>query len=166
MANIKLRNKKTGEIGEFRYLQSDYVAPLVLTTYENDKPMMYSYNSLAELNEEWEDYEEPEEFGYWYYDTTANRTDFIEKCNIAKEDKKLDKQIGNYFETKEEAEKAVEKLKAWKRLRDGGFRFDHIRAIDGVSIKHKDLDQYTIIAYADEDGCDQECLDLLFGGEE
>lgn len=28
------------------------------------------------------------------------------------------KLIGNYFETKEEAEKAVEKLKAWKRLRD------------------------------------------------
>ena len=28
------------------------------------------------------------------------------------------KAIGNYFDTKEEAEKAVEKLKAWKRLNE------------------------------------------------
>ena len=34
-----------------------------------------------------------------------------------------DKEIGNYFETVEEAEQAVEKLKAWKRLRDKEFRF-------------------------------------------
>ena len=52
---MKLKNKKTGKIVEFRYLQSDHVAPLVLTTYENNMPRMYSYNSLAELNEEWEE---------------------------------------------------------------------------------------------------------------
>lgn len=74
--------------------------------------------------------------------------------------------IGVFTDSEEETDKAVEKLKAWKRLRDKGFRFDHIRSIDGVSIKYKDLDQYTIIAYADEDGCDQECLDLIFGEEE
>lgn len=157
---MKLRNKRRGEIVEFGYLQSDYVAPLVLTIYENDKPEMYSYNSLAELKAEWEDYEEPK--AYWYYDTTKNGVDKITHL----EDKEKDQAIGNYFETKEEAEKAVEKLKAWKRLKDNGFKFDHIRSIDGVSIKYKDLDQYTIIAYADEDGCDKECLDLLFGGEE
>ena len=52
---MKLRNKKTGEIVEFGYLQTDYVAPLVLTIYKNGKPEMYAYKSLAELNEEWED---------------------------------------------------------------------------------------------------------------
>lgn len=31
--------------------------------------------------------------------------------------------IGNCFKTKEEAEKAVEKLKAWKRLKDSGLKF-------------------------------------------
>lgn len=31
--------------------------------------------------------------------------------------------IGNCFQTEEEAEKAVEKLKAWKRLKDSGFKF-------------------------------------------
>lgn len=58
---MRLKNKKTGEIVEFRYLQSDHVAPLVLTTYENDKPEMYSYNSLAELNAEWCDAEDDNE---------------------------------------------------------------------------------------------------------
>jgi hypothetical protein len=38
-------------------------------------------------------------------------------------DAKQMQSIGNYFETKEEAEKAVEKLKAWKRLKGGGFVF-------------------------------------------
>ena len=33
------------------------------------------------------------------------------------------KRIGNYFETREEAKRAVRKLEAWKRLKDKGFRF-------------------------------------------
>ena len=32
-------------------------------------------------------------------------------------------EIGNCFQTKEEAEKVVEKLKAWKRLKDSGLKF-------------------------------------------
>ena len=32
-------------------------------------------------------------------------------------------EIDNCFQTKEEAEKAVEKLKAWKRLKDSGLKF-------------------------------------------
>ena len=31
--------------------------------------------------------------------------------------------IGNCFESREEAEKAVERLKAWKRLKDSGLKF-------------------------------------------
>ena len=34
------------------------------------------------------------------------------------------KAIGNYFETKKEAERAVKKLKAWKRLKEKGFEFE------------------------------------------
>ena len=41
---MKLRNKKTGEIVE-----------------ATDFNIISDYNSLAELNEEWEDYEEPKE---------------------------------------------------------------------------------------------------------
>lgn len=32
-------------------------------------------------------------------------------------------EIGNCFQTKEEAEKAVERLKAWERLKDAGLKF-------------------------------------------
>lgn len=32
-------------------------------------------------------------------------------------------EIGNCFQTKEEAERVVEKLKAWKRLKDSGLKF-------------------------------------------
>lgn len=86
---MKLRNKKTGEITEANYWN-----------------IIQEYNSLAELNEEWEDYEEPkgmQEIHISFNDPTA---------------------VVIEFGTDEEAEKAVEKLKAWKRLKDKGFRFD------------------------------------------
>lgn len=155
---MKLRNKCTGEIVEFRYLQSDHVAPLVLTTYENDKPEMYKYNSLAELNEEWEDYEEPKE--YYCIDWTEPRA--IYRTTYEDEGDDFNKEIGNYFETKEEAERAVEKLKAWKRLKDKGVRFGKRRhghyggemfweCPNGTGVSDKQI-------WKD--------LDLLFGGEE
>lgn len=99
---MKLRNKKTGEIKEIKEILIDG---------------MFKVKSLTELNEEWEDYKEPKE--YWYYDTTKNGVEKI----MHLEDKEKDQEIGNYFETKEEAEKAVERLRAWKRLKDKGFRF-------------------------------------------
>lgn len=52
---MKLRNKKTGEVREFDELGG--------FTLSDDYPSLYSadktYNSLAELNEEWEDYKGP-----------------------------------------------------------------------------------------------------------
>lgn len=44
------------------------------------------------------------------------------------------KSIGNYFETKEEAEKAVERLRAWKKLKDGGVKFDLATLSDDTTI--------------------------------
>lgn len=153
-----LKNKKTGEIVEFRYLQSDHVAPLVLTTYENDKPEMYCYNSLTELNSAWEDYEEPEMF-YWIdYDGK------ICKAEIGTMDRTEIKQIGNYFETKEEAEKAIAKLKAIQRLKNYYLKFkldfvknkiDFTYRLDGTL--HSSVDEQRIIF---------EDMNLLFGGED
>lgn len=173
---MKLRNKKTGEIkdveslGHEKSLRDKYGPQITLswnTEYENLGECR-TYNSLAELNEEWEDYEEPKE--YWYVScdgrtlkATTDEDDYNEK-HISGH-----KEIGNYFETKEEAEKAVEKLKAWKRLKGGGFEFmsrsyGHDKTTDDTGgwirfrVNH---------LYDERYGCEVEKdLDLLFGGEE
>ena len=78
------------------------------------------YTSLGKLNEDWEDYDETET----YFINAVGSVDINALADKrAKENfyKQL-KVIGNYFETKEEAEKAVEKLRAWKRLKDKGFK--------------------------------------------
>ena len=112
---MKLRNKKTGEIIELlakpsfvkrndNYLQSE----------------VNTFNSLAELNANWEDVpEEPKEY---FYIISSGEFNSIFEDEEDEEDTKVCKEIGNYFETKEEAEKAVEKLKAVKRLKDKGFK--------------------------------------------
>ena len=137
---MKLRNKKTGKIKE--------VQPLAIG----------GFRSLTELNEEWEDYEEPKE--YWfintYEGTIVERT--IECFEMTDKERK---EIGNYFETREEAEKAVEKLKAWKRLKDkdyyfSGWKVDKLHF--EIELRVKEYDFVT-----DEVKHD---MNLLFGGEE
>ena len=151
---MKLRNKKTGEIG---YLivgrgSNHYVVA------NNEWDNCGEYNSLAELNEEWEDYEEPK--GFWSIsgDATIEHYDRLNENDCCKE-------IGNYFETKEEAERAVEKLKAWKRLKDKGLK----------------IREYELNGGTDRNGCFtgnicltlditkpiyEDVIQLLFGGEE
>lgn len=57
---LKLRNKKTGEIGEL--LGTDRAAGIIniCINFHDGKPKAYNYESLAELNEEWEDYKPTE----------------------------------------------------------------------------------------------------------
>jgi hypothetical protein len=154
---MKLRNKKTGEIYELNefclYDDKGFAKRPFLKT-------------LAELNEDWEDYEEPKVIYYISWDgmvlNSADRTGW-----------KNAKQIGNYFETKEEAEKAVEKLKAWKRLKDKGFGFEGIKE-DFTRILQSQEPFRTGKRYLqfnkseDEEWMKEnwEDLDLLFGGEE
>jgi hypothetical protein len=82
----------------------------------------YYYKTFAEFNEEWEDYEEPKEF--WYICDFRVVHGIEGKFQFTREEIAKMKSIGNYFETEEEAKKAVEKLKALKRLKDKGFRFN------------------------------------------
>lgn len=115
---MKLRNKKTGEIG---WLYCDHIsAPKKMTVFSEDRNLSAShwdYTSLAKLNEDWEDApEEPKE--YWYIGSSG--LVHKEQTNLHSEAREA---IGNRFGSPEEAEKAVEKLKAWKRLKDKGFRF-------------------------------------------
>lgn len=146
---MKLRNKKTGEIIEtgdrFLHMQGKYL-----------------YTSLAELNTEWEDYEEPKK--YWFINPCGEVVSFYEEDENPA-DTKASKAIGDYFDTREEAEKVVEKLRAWKVLKDMGFKIVGIRYRDNKnyiewSISQKARDDYFMSkAFNDT-------LHLLFGGEE
>ena len=119
---------------------------------KTERGVTWYYRSLAELSEEWEDYEEPKKFFTIYYDGT------ISEFKDGDDDQIRDmKAIGNYFVTKEEAEKAVEKLKAWKRLKDKGFKFDNfVRNAIYYKLSDEEIEKDNVL----------EDLDLLFGGEE
>ena len=148
---MKLRNKKTGEIRDFIINKDKIQTASAIDCWE--------YNSLAELNEEWEDYEEPVYY-YFIQDDRRIGCDAVDPYNH-KSKVEEHKFIGNYFETKEEAEKAVEKLKAWKRLRDKGFRFEGWDNTDRTTIHNFSL----FVAIEDLESINKD-LDLLFGGDE
>ena len=148
---MKLKNKKTGEIGYFRFANWD---DPVLIIMDKNGVQLAKYNSLAKLNDEWEDYEESKK--YWFINAGGEISSIYEE-DEDEEDTKSCEEIGNYFETKEEAKKAVEKLKAWKRLKDKGFK------IQGWGFKH-DEPGIRIKTNCPPDSVEE--LDLLFGGEE
>lgn len=157
---MKLKNKKTGEIAKgIVTIDEIYV--------NNQDGLLETYNSLAELCEEWEDYEEPKEpVGFWIIDILGlveyQRTSILKPVQI-----EYLKEIGNYFETKEEAEKAVEKLKALTRLKDKGFKICGwnmaMRELD-VEVPEKFFDKQGPITMGISDETKKD-LDLLFGDE-
>lgn len=167
---MKLRNKITGEIVDVRMSYREDTAPIVVsetTCDENGQSQGWPYNSLAELNEEWEDApEEPKE--YWYIDCYGEVLHAFYNGNEWDEQRKL---IGNYFETKKEAEKVIEKLKAWKRLKDKGFRFKGLDRFGNIRFEVDDeykflhLNLYPFRKFEKDEIEFLEDLELLFGGE-
>jgi hypothetical protein len=139
----KLRPTEIGVIKTFSLSPDDEVGEIAVQC----SGCTYYYNNLAELCEKWEDYEEPKTFFTIYYDGTIS--EFMDGDDEQIRDMKA---IGNYFETKEEAEKAVEKLKAWKRLKDKGFINEQVFTMN--------------LNWCDPDDDDWEAFHLLFGGEE
>ena len=152
---MKLRNKKTGEIG---WLYCDHISvPKKMTVFAEDKDLSanhWDYKTLAELNAEWEDMPEEEPKKYWRItdlgELKSVRLDQhhqnIEKC----------KDIGNYFSSREEAEKAVERLRAWKRLKDKGFK---------VTLRGWNGNAWLYANWGNLQGDYSDIL-LLFGGKE
>lgn len=108
---MKLRNKKTGEIAEF----------IVHKRTEDSKDGNQVYAPFAINPEEWEDYEEPK--WYWYIDTSMMEVTY-NTPGAESDIEEFNKEIGNYFETREEAEKAVEKLKIFNNIKNHEFMFD------------------------------------------
>ena len=138
---MRLRNKKTGEIN---------LGDLHLD----------DFNSLAELNEEWEDYhEEPKEYWCIREDAVVDKRPYpiVVEC-VEQDNRDAMREIGNYFETKEEAEKAVLKLKVIKSLKDKGFKFT------GWYLPKDGPARIIIEGTPTPDTVEE--LDILFGGEE
>lgn len=86
------------------YAGSDRVK--LVATAANGGEHTFYYNSLAHLNEDWED--APEEPG--------------RILNIYTDEKDMGR-ITIEYNTEKEAEEAVKKLEAWRRLKDKGFEF-------------------------------------------
>lgn len=111
------------------------------------------YDKLENLYSEWEDYEEPERYYYITSGGEITHRGFRLWENESVYDKKR-KEIGNYFGTEEEAKKAVEKLKAWKRLSENKYLFGRlIDLIYSLNANSREFDEYL------------EDIELLFGGE-
>ena len=98
--------------------------------HESDGVVAYSWSTIDKfpniLPDWFEEVKEPTrwkpELGYKYYLSDSNGSiydsvwsnDYIDRSRS---------EIGNCFESREEAEKAIERLKAWERLKDAGLKF-------------------------------------------
>ena len=166
---MKLKNKQTGEIvdveslGHADSLKGKFGYQVTLSwKIDEHLDTCKTYNSLAELNAEWEDAPEPKE--YWYIAELC--AGLQKKQDTDNGEDRFNKQIGNYFETKEEAEKAVEKLKAWKRVKRDLVSLNWQRERDGsfsVWGEFKTGNTLRADVYLDIHSKD---LDICFGGEE
>ena len=137
---MKLRNKKTGEMGIVSHFDNQSIVIYPIDENWNAKgDKKYGYASLAELNEEWEDYEEPKEDG-------LDNIIALTEAYSSNDSKRYPKEV-------------VEKLKAVKRLKDKGFRFEAYKPY-GTGI------MFTIAHMNELAEDSRKDLDLLFGGEE
>lgn len=105
-----------------------------------------------------EDYEEPKGWCITMYGGISR---------IAKDDEDFItdlKEIGNFFNDKESAYDALDKLKAWKRLKNkgykfGGWYFEYTKQEWVIKLKPETCKEFVI-------GQTKQDLDLLFGGKE
>ena len=144
---MKLRNKKTGMIGEVGYL-ADSSGEIIVNNI-NDQDEWYTYNSLAELNEEWEDYEEQK----------GSALDLMILTLINSIENEPDEDMVDL----EDCKQMLEKLKAWKRLKGHNLRVEMGQRIfvnaDNKLTSQKPL--FVVDTYEDV----EDDLDLLFGEE-
>lgn len=165
---MKLKNRKTGEIIDDGYVRETHDFQFdgqkhVLAVFKGNghrppERVSGAYTSLAELCEEWAD--APEEYYYICHDGEI-RSDadelYTKDCEL----------IGNHFSTRAEAELAVRKLKALKRLEDNGFKFDSTPYCDNLCGNGFEIHfSATMPPEAWNENSVKKDLTLLFGGEE
>lgn len=156
---MKLKNKVSGDIGELEVWYDDDHTPDKGIGIQGSNGKWYAYDSLAELNEEWEDYEEKKE--YWHIDAVCRLGVAHAKHECRIDD--FNESIGNYFDTKDEAIEALEKLKALKRLNDKGLligkctrnqtgTYSVLLSWDDVPPARKDVDADMRLVFGGENG--------------
>lgn len=151
----KLHPTEIGAIKTFSLSPNDEIGEIAVEC----SGCTYYYNNLAELCEKWEDYEEPKDIWWLDNEGCVNHASGEVNDNFRK-----NRKIGNYFLSREEAEKAVEKLKAWKRLKDKGFRLTAWK--NGILLDETVAGQVRYeFSIGNKDDIEKD-LDLLFGGEE
>ena len=157
---MKLRIKETGEVLEDVKIIDTTLHKIVIQYLDDGILRECTIKNISDI-EEVKDYEEPKKkywFISWYGEIDDETDDGFEV------DKKC-KQIGNYFETLEEAEQAVEKLKAWKRLKDTYFvSFDLDFVKNTISFTYR-IDG-TLHSAVNEERIVFEDMKTIFGGEE
>lgn len=102
---MKLRNKTTGEIGTPRVDYQEFYV-------DTENGHTYNYKSLQRMYEEWEDVPEGESKECW----VVNPYGDVVEINTETGHFRCYGRPAFSFETREEADRAVEKLKAWNRL--------------------------------------------------
>ena len=151
---MKLRNKLTGEINILK-VDEDY-----FNIYKDDGEFVCPV-TLKELNDGWEDYEEPKK----HYEILAMGA--VMECKDTEDEifrNQGQREIGNYFETQEEAEKAVEKLKAIKRLKDYNVKFNLDFVKNKIDFTYSINN--TLLDVLDEEEQIFNNMKIVFGGEE
>lgn len=146
---MKLRNKETGEIREAETREDG------VYLWHTTAGGWFKYG-LTKLADEWEEYESPG--FYWYVDFNGKIA-----CALRDDNWEREKAIGNVFETREEAEKAVEKLETLQRLKDKGFVFqgwEEGNLGNGIGTIDFYIPEYDLETDVVDD------LNLLFEGEE
>lgn len=134
---MRLKNKETGEIKEFALF---------------DGNELQGGATLESLMKEWED--APEEEYYWVF-TGSGGLACRKKGDFWDEEKYRD--FGNCFKSEDEASAFIEKLRAFKRLRDHGLRFEKYQTrVDHYCVNFT-LDEHYPTSLAD--------LELVFGGD-
>lgn len=149
---MKLRSKTTGKIYEIPLIQIPNL------------PFGGNFSSLSSLNEEWEDYE-PKDKDFWFFDEEGIIRDTKEE-NWPEESVAAAKEIGDHFSSREEAERAVEKLKALTKLCKKGFEFNSVEMFSMGLIRIEASIPINEKTTLQERSDITDSLYLLFGGEE
>lgn len=103
------------------------------------------------------DYEDQK--NHWFI-SEFGRVYCVEYVGMDKERIGWLKEIGNWFDSEEDAKKVVEKFKAFKRLKNKGFKFEGWDNTDRSTIHHFSL----FVSIEDLDNINKD-LNLLFGWE-